>query len=556
MHRRLSPGVVLVRLALLALLSLAISCGGVTPQAQAPMRELPKSSAALLAMAPQTYGGTAPIDFGADDAGSKAAQAAFEKVAGGALVHEPALDLVAAVLGRAYFEAPGASPASSLIQWIYWKCGSVSLPGTANVLVAEAGLEQAYDQHLIDTLARLPKGSAMQMTYGLARLSVPGGSLQAIAVGFRAMDLAPLPKKYAPGATLTIAGGLRAGFGQTMAYMESDGPEPAEIALPPSGDRVGATVQLPSKPGRYFLQIRGAEPPRSAGAEPWHRNLFWAPVYVGMDEPAAPDELIRHPPKNHPDRSAWLFQVLQAYNEVRASLGRPPLAFVREASMLAQAKSDERAALTTDPPPDPALTQRLADVGLPPRDLVNSAGWLEYVSEYIYMRLLQPWNRHRIVKENVSVLALGLAQRPGSVGSDFLVTEYLFEPVKIDPAKDGARLLGQIEALEGKAGRKAPERDEKLSEDAQRLAAAVCAGGPISGSGEEIWSKVKARAPDLHHRMASSAVGYDVTNEDIAAIARPLSEAVTYTRMGIGVCQGKVDGHANAAFTLLLLMGP
>lgn len=552
----ITSGATLVRVLLFALLALTISCAGATPQAQAPMRELPKSSAALLAMAPSSYGDPKAIDFGADDRGSKAAQAAFEKMTGGAFVHEPALDLVAAVLGRAYYEEPRANPASSLIQWIYWKCGSVSLPGTTNVLVAQAGLEQAYEQHMADSANRVPKGSAMQVTYGLVRLSVPGGSLQAIAIGFRAVELAPMQKKYAPGATLAISGALRAGFGQTMAYMETAGPEPAEIALPSAGNQVGATVQLPTKPGRYFLQIRGAEPPRAEGAQPWHRNLFWAPVYVGVDEPAMPDEIIRNPPKNHPDRSAWLFQILETYNAERTKLGRAPLQFVREASLVAQAQSDARATATADPPPDPGLMQRLADAGLPPRDLVNSAGWLEYVSEYTYMRLLQPWCRYRIVKENVSVLALGIAQRPNAMGSEYLVTEYLFEPVRVDPAKDGPRVLADVEAIETQAGRKPPERDDRLSADAQALAAAVCAGGPLAKTGEEVWSRVSTRAPDLKTRMASSTMGYDITKDDVAAVAKPLSEGVPYTKMGVGVCQGRVDNHPNATFLLLLLMGP
>ncbi len=161
--------------------------------ASGPMRDLPKSSAALLAMAPQAYGDPTPIDFGADDRGSRAAQAAFEKITGGAIVHEPALDLVAAVLGRAYSEAPQAQPANSLVQWVYWRCGAESLPGPSNVLVAQEGLEQAFEPHLTEAVNRLPKSNAVPMTYGLVRLAVPGGSLQAIA------DWLPRAGSRAPG---------------------------------------------------------------------------------------------------------------------------------------------------------------------------------------------------------------------------------------------------------------------------------------------------------------------------------------------------------------------
>ncbi len=109
-----------------------------------------------------------------------------------------------------------------------------------------------------------------------------------------------------------------------------------------TGDRATATLQLPSKPGRYFLQIKGAEPPRAEGAEPWNRSLFWAPLYVGVEEPLIADEFIRKPPPNHPDRSAWPVQIQTAYNAERQKLGRAPLAFQQEASLIAQA--DERRA--------------------------------------------------------------------------------------------------------------------------------------------------------------------------------------------------------------------
>ena len=87
------------------------------------------------------YGSTTPIAL-PDDRGSAAAQASFAALTGGKAVHEPSLDLVAAVVGKTYAQEE-EMPAEALLQWLYWKCGATSLPGPVNVLVAPEGAEVA-----------------------------------------------------------------------------------------------------------------------------------------------------------------------------------------------------------------------------------------------------------------------------------------------------------------------------------------------------------------------------------------------------------------------------
>lgn len=543
----------LFSLLLALLVALLAACGPAAPP-KAPVRELPTDAGALLTMAPARYGDPAPLDFGPSDRGTKDAHAKFQALTKGAVVHEPALDLVAAVLGRTFADE-GQSPVYSLTQWIYWKCGAVSVPGPANVLGVGPGLEGAFEQHLAEVAGNLPRELG-PLSYGLVRIAATGGTVQAIAIGFRALDLAPISKQQPPGGALALDAKVLGGFKDPVVYFETESADPAEVPMTVTEGRATATLQLPSKPGRYFLQIKGTEPPRAEGAEPWNKSLFWAPVYVGVAEPPAADEFIRKPPKNHPDRSSWAVQIQTAYNAERQKLGRAPLAFQQEASLIAQSDSDARAAVTGDPPPDNTIAQRLADAGLPPRDFMHSAGWMEYVAEYTQMRLLQPWVRFRVLRPNLSLLALGISQRPSLYGhTSFTVAEYAFEPVRVDPPKERERILAEIESIETKASRKPPERDEKLSADAQRLAEVVCGGGKQPATGEELWAQVKTRAPDLRHRMASSGPSYDISKDDIADIAKPVTQGA-YTKMGVGVCQGKVEGRANVSYMMLLLMGP
>lgn len=542
---------------LVSLLAFVVSCGGATPQAAAPLRDLTKSSEALLQMAPNAYGAQAPVDFGADDRGSAAARAEFEAATKGAVVHEPSLDLVAAVVGRLYAET-GGTPALSLTYWLYWKCGYAGPPGSSNVLVVQGGMEQAYQQHMQQILASIPRTGKTPLAYGLVRLAIPGGSFQAIAYGAHALTTPALSKSQAAGSTLPVTGTLPPGFSDPMMYIETDSGDPVEVPMTLSPDgKIAGTAPIPSKPGRYFLQVKASDPRSAPGEAAWNRSVFWAPIYVGVPEPFIADDFIRRPPKNHADRSSWPIQVLEAYNAERAKLGRQPLQFLRESSLVAQASSDKMAQTAGDPPPDPGVVQRLADAGAPPHDLMHSSGSLEFVAEYIQMRLLQPWARRRVLAADASVLALGISPqlvdaRPG----EFAVTEYVFSPVKIDPAKDGDRILAGIEAVETAGGRKSPERDPRLSADALKIAQLVCAGGKPAENAGQIWSQVTAKSPDLLHRMASVTAGFDIAREEITYLAEPLAGEVRYTKMGVGVCQGRIDGRANAVYALVLFMGP
>ena len=99
---------------LLPLLCLVLAACAETLPPKPPLRELPPPATALLDKAPTEYGQVVPIAL-PDDQGSAAAQAAFLTLAGPSAVHEPALDLVAAVVGKTYAEAQEL-PARALLQ--------------------------------------------------------------------------------------------------------------------------------------------------------------------------------------------------------------------------------------------------------------------------------------------------------------------------------------------------------------------------------------------------------------------------------------------------------
>src|SRR5262249_46231890 len=139
------------------------SCSS-TPPPRPPVRELPPPATALLDIAPQSYGQTEPIAL-PDDRGSAAAQTAFAAAVGPTATHEPALDLVAAVVGKTFAEAEEL-PAHTLLQWLYWKCGAISIPGPVNVFVAGLPRTLYFAEH-IQKLALAVRKAGEPLSFGL-----------------------------------------------------------------------------------------------------------------------------------------------------------------------------------------------------------------------------------------------------------------------------------------------------------------------------------------------------------------------------------------------------
>src|SRR5262249_28596523 len=160
----------------------------------------------------------------------------------------------------------------------------------------------------------------------------------------------------------------------------------------------------------------------------WRNSLLWLPLHAGVAEPAAPDDFIRHPQRNHPDPTAWGFQILNAYNSERARLGRAPLAFEEAASRIAYQRSEELANVSELPPADTTIWQKFIDVNTPPRHLFGYVDQVEFVSEYITLRLLRPAARMAIFDPSATTLALGLSRRRVKPGLGLITSvEYIFE---------------------------------------------------------------------------------------------------------------------------------
>lgn len=534
---------------LLALLTFLLAACGPPAPPKPPVRELSAPAVALLSLAPAAYGQLTPIAL-PEDQGSAPAQTAFAQLAGPNAQHEPALDLVAAVVGKTFAEAQEL-PAAALLQWLYWKCGATSLPGPVNVLVAPPDAAPYFQEHLRRLAAFVPQ-SKDPVSFGVARVAVSGYVAQAVAIGTRKMDISPTPKAQTGGQSLPIRIAPKKPYSSLALYVDQGGPDVLMVPMDKQADGTySANAPMPAAPGRYFAEVVGVDASTDGGpSKGWRTTLLWLPFYVATPEPAEADEFIRHPQKNHPDRSAWAPQIISAYNTARQKLGRAPLGVEQAATALAQARSDLIASLQDLPPPETQMPQKLAAAGLPARNLSGFVDEIEYVSEYVTLRLLRPAARYSLFDPNITTIALGLSPRTVAPGLGFYDSaEYLFETIRIDPPKERERIFGLLDATHGSPF----TRNETLTKAAQSIAEGVCKGGPKPTDAHAIFQKAVGLDPTLKNRLAAPWLGYDLSKEDAAEIAK---DAAAFTNAGIGVCQGTIDGAPGAILVLVLFAGP
>ncbi len=530
------------------LLLVVVAACGPTPPPKPPVRELPAPASALLTLAPAAYAQVTPVVL-PEDQGSAAAQTTFAQLAGPAAVHEPALDLVAAVVGKTFAQEQEL-PARALLQWLYWKCGAVSIPGPVNVVVAPPDAGPLFLEHIRRLAAIVPQ-LGETVSFGVARVSVNGYIAQAVALAYHKVDISPTPKAQPGGQSVPVRIATRKPFANLTLYVDQGGPAVLSVPMEKQPDGTFlANAPMPAAPGRYFVEAVGVPVPPDGVLEKGYRTTaLWMPFYVGTAEPAAADEFIRHPQKNHPDRAAWAPQIVSAYNAARTRLGRPALVVEQAATTLVQSRSDLIASLADLPPPETAMPQKLAAAGLPSRNVFGFVDEIEFVSEYITLRLLRPAARFALFDANVNTIALGLSPRAIGGRGMFSSVEYVFEVIRLDPAKERDRIHAELDAAHGSAfARNAP-----LQTAAQKIADTVCKGGAMPSDANAVFRTVSGLDPSLRNRLAAPWIGYDLRKDELGDIAK---DAAAYTNLGVGLCQGNVQGSPGAIVALLLFAGP
>ena len=545
----------------LALLSLLSGCAESSgAQAKAPARELPADVGSMLARSGAAYGGPV-VASGADQpALRKAYEDRVLPRTRATIRHEPALDLVAQVLAAIYLQTRSV-PALSLEQWLFWRCGATAIPAGFDIL-AFFGDDPgpALDKRLGEVAAR-QKGGSMPQSYGLVRVTFAAGVAgPALVVAGRPVEGPAVKKAFAPGEEMLVAVRPTLPYTSLTVYADAGGGDVKVVPMTANADQsYWAKVVLPSRPGRYFVQVAATEPAAESvdPEHPFRHGLLHLPVYVGVPEPTEPDEFIRHPVPNPPDVATWRELVLRAYNGERARLGRAPLVVDPRAVTVAQRRSDEVAATPGSPRPDPHVAEELAAVGIPVQEVGNSLGSLEFVSEYVHMRLLEPAARHHLLSPETKLLALGLSQRPGDDGvRPWSVVEYAIQPLgPLDVPKERSRVYAELAARDTAEQKPPIQRDDPRGSVAQHLAEEICKRTRTPDDGKGIDERLRrAGVRPFSKGGRYSWVGYHFSRAEIARV-REGAKGNGYTRVGVGICQGDLPERPKGTFVLMIMGG-
>jgi hypothetical protein len=280
------------------------------------------------------------------------------------------------------------------------------------------------------------------------------------------------------------------------------------------------------------------------------------PVYVGVPEPGAPDEEFRKAPVDPLDPAAWSARILEIYNAERAKVGKKPLGSDGRLTTLAQARSAIFAPAEREPPTDPALADKLAAAGLPPREYEEYHQLAEAASDYARMRLLQPSAReHLLALEGVS-LGIGvvpIASLPGRCE----VVELSVDPIaRLDVARERAAVLGAFNALRKADGKLDYLEDEDVSKAVQGFADEVCQGVKKPMQTKILFDK--ARGVGEKYKTWAAAqwrVIYDFNRWKEPSVITKLREpAMSY--VALGLCQGNLPGKPGASYLAVVQFGP
>ncbi len=278
------------------------------------------------------------------------------------------------------------------------------------------------------------------------------------------------------------------------------------------------------------MEVTGTDP-RTAQAtpeNPWRRTLLWVPIYVGVPEPAAPDDVLRAPSANPADATTWAARILDAYDEARAKAGKPRIARDGRLTALAQERSGVVARAGREPPPDAVLADKLAAAGFPPHDFDEVETRVDAVADYVHQRLLEPSVRRRLLGANALAVGLGLAPNaPNAKGEvDYTLVEDDVEPVSaFDAAKDRAAVRAALDAQQKAEGRAPFLHDEDV-------------GDKYHQWGTPVWR-----------------AGYDFARwADTSLLARSKEAPLPYAE--VGLCQGELPGKPGGSYVVVIQYGP
>src|SRR5262249_18377837 len=157
--------------------------------------------------------------------------------------------------------------ARALLQWLYWKCGAVSLPGPINVFVAPPDAGPYFQEHLRKIATVVPQAGEA-VSFGVARIAVNGYVAQAIALGHHKIDIGPMAQVQAAGAKVPVRIAVKKPYANLTLYVDQGGAEVLKLPMNKMDDgSFSAEAPMPAAAGRYFIEVMGIDVPPDGAVE-------------------------------------------------------------------------------------------------------------------------------------------------------------------------------------------------------------------------------------------------------------------------------------------------
>jgi hypothetical protein len=309
---------------------------------------------------------------------------------------------------------------------------------------------------------------------------------------------------------------------------------------------------VPAGAGTRYLELTGYLPDTEADRAPgeqrrWRRSLLMMPVYVDTALPTAPEGVITDLRPNPDDVGDWPQLVVDQLNEARVAAGLKPLLLTGKMNRIA------RDAVRTDTLEEVGklidLHGAMAAQGTPIRDGHTIAGVTQYLEEEVWLMLRSPAMRRSLLSKRMTRVGMAFS---GPLSGDLYRHRILLAaPVgTLDPERERQRFKRSIDRWRKRKGMGTMELDRALSAAVTAHVDRICSGGASLEDTAALQRTVNALRRPFGALTLRSWRGHYIDPWQ-PRVVKDLAE-IDAKWIGIGVCQGTVEGEKNSELVVYL----
>ncbi|MEZ4474839.1 MAG: CAP domain-containing protein [bacterium] len=390
------------------------------------------------------------------------------------------------------------------------------------VLKGEGGDGRFVDSISASLKTILRRGRYHRLGIGVA----PAGAERVVVVLLQPVqvDLAPVPREAALGATLPVRGRLTDGLKAASVVATGIDGKVTPLASG-AGPEFAATFTCDA-PGRHKIEVMGV----GARGPTVVANF---PIFCGVAAPTT-RAMTRSQTAGMSEAEAGAL-LLRLTNEERARQGLAALRPDARLAAVARAHCEDmrqhgfvgHVSPTTGSPGDRVQRARI------PASVVEENVGLGTSPEEVHAGLMEsPAHRGAILSAHAQTVGIGVVRRGRSGGADFFVTElFVAPPVPVDVP--GARQALEAAARGGAKGR---TRDGGLEAVANGMAADLASGKlKQDAAGAALGARIKGRKVQVRAVQAIAGMGSEVA----PFLKDPLLGRGDLPRYGVGVAAGQ-----------------